>query len=762
MTPHNGKAPEQGNSEAIPKASTEQADSPIISSGYALRIPNVPADVDTITAAKAYADAGWYVVPVDPADPKNPGSVLGKGWQHRSSRDYETLVGWFAGANYGIALHAGRSGAVVIDMDHPELAPGWLLDALKDSGAPYQSSRIDADGRGHYICAQPPGRCLGNGVGEFKGNGFQIRGNNGVIIVAPSVHEKANEGGRYAWELTGVVPVLPDVIADKLPDATEATEAATDVEVTAFLEKHTEATRPALLKTWYSILAEHFETGSRHEGLVPALTGAMKEARAGFFSARDADIVARAMFVAAATRSPVGGEKQRTERQAHAEFESIRSWAVAQANAADLDAVRNRVEVKAPDPYFTGILIPVAGSTDNGATASEAKDRTAVPGTDPVGRYELAGSAKDSRYDPGTVEDEQRSDQGGSTVPRTGVLGGGTAVRLGPPYTDIVSLLDGTLPEPPKPAVLKRRDGNAIFYAGQINCLFGDPEEGKTFVALAAVVYQLMLGGSALIIDLDHNTAEAIVARLLMMGAPIEVLRDPDRFRYVEPDDKAEINTVVKDADDWKPTVVVVDSVGELLPKFRASSNSADEFTVVNSVVLVPLAKMGACVIAIDHLAKGAESRAHGPGGTIAKSRAFGGASIRVIATAKFTPGHGGRAMLFINKDRHGGLRAVSPKAEPRKEAPAGTFVLESEDAYLYPGELRWHIAGPKQGDRNPDDEAEPELVTRIEKMDPPPTSIEDARNRLRVNQNRAAKAYREWKTKQDKETQQEETEENS
>lgn len=62
----------------------------------------------------------------------------------------------------------------------------------------------------------------------------------------------------------------------------------------------------------------------------------------------------------------------------------------------------------------------------------------------------------------------------------------------------------------------------------------------------------------------------------------------------------------------WRPAVAVVDSIGELLPLHGLNSNSADEFTVVHSNVLKPLAKAGTAVLAVDHLAKSADSRAHG------------------------------------------------------------------------------------------------------------------------------------------------------
>jgi Bifunctional DNA primase/polymerase, N-terminal len=163
-----------------------------------LSIPDLPDDVDTLTAAVAYAKAGWYVLPVarkHPVNPgKNPGSVVGSKWHHQSSRDPEVIAAWFAGTDHGIALHAGRSGAVVFDVDRPDKVPPVLAKYL--ATAPFQSTRPDVPGRGHYIFLQPPGRTIGNGGGKLGGAWGEVRGLNGVIIAAPSWHP---EGGEYRW-----------------------------------------------------------------------------------------------------------------------------------------------------------------------------------------------------------------------------------------------------------------------------------------------------------------------------------------------------------------------------------------------------------------------------------------------------------------------------------------------------------------------------------------------------------------------------------
>jgi hypothetical protein len=56
-----------------------------------LIIPAIEADADNLTAALAYAAAGLYVLPVL-CGTKDAGSVVGKRWQHQSSRDPDQIV----------------------------------------------------------------------------------------------------------------------------------------------------------------------------------------------------------------------------------------------------------------------------------------------------------------------------------------------------------------------------------------------------------------------------------------------------------------------------------------------------------------------------------------------------------------------------------------------------------------------------------------------------------------------------------------------
>ena len=354
-------------------------------------IPDITPEDDNLTAAIEYAKAGLYILPVKKRE-KHPGSVVGKRWQTQSSKDIEQIVAWFTGTDYGIAIHCGRSGLVVLDVDHPELKPEGMYKHL--NVAPYQSTRdVQTDpGRGHYIFRQPEGRNLGNSNGSLGGEWGEVRGHNGVIIASPSEH--ADPHGEYRWIRTGSIPVLPPDIADQIPDAEPADTAASDGQVTAFLAAHVAAERPTTLAGLTRALASHFEQGSRHNGMVSVLAGAMKEAAAGYYPARDAVQVLRSMFVTAATRAPTGGERQRTEREAIGEFNGILAWAVGQANTADMDAVRKRMSEKMPTPTTLGTVTNIADARSNTAPAAAPRVNAPAPGTNGILQYTDAWNAE--------------------------------------------------------------------------------------------------------------------------------------------------------------------------------------------------------------------------------------------------------------------------------------------------------------------------------------------------------------------------------
>jgi AAA domain/Bifunctional DNA primase/polymerase, N-terminal len=319
------------------------------------------------TAALAYANRGWYVGPVRRGT-KHPGSVLGDDWNVKTSRDPQIIANWFAGTDHGVFLHCGRSGAWVADVDTPENLHPAIQTAINECNPPYQSTRSNVPGRGHYVFLQPEGRRLGNGLGKLAKGWGEGRGLNGVIIVAPSEHQEKD--GRYEWLEMGPVPVMPGYLATQLPDVLEAAEAATDAQVAAFLSDHHGDERPELLTVHLAAWQKKLAAGeSRHNSVLGHISGAMKEAKAGFIDANAAAVAFQSIFEPAVMQQPIGPKqgKARSQAEAENEWRGILAWAVAQGSAADPAETRARIERMSADP-FSGLYNGQQPST-NGSTA---------------------------------------------------------------------------------------------------------------------------------------------------------------------------------------------------------------------------------------------------------------------------------------------------------------------------------------------------------------------------------------------------------
>lgn len=357
-------------------------------------IPDV-GELDACGAALAYAKGGCYVVPVKRAS-KHPGSVVGKDWPRLSTTDSRTIIGRWAATDHGIAIHAGRSGLVVFDVDDPDAIPEPLARAIAETSPPFQVSRPGSDRR-HYLFLAPDGRRIGNGTGQLGGAWGQVRGTNGVIVTAPSVHENAADGGEYRWIRTGPVPELPAYVADLLPEGAEADQAATSADVEAFLAQHTAATRPELVAGWCTSYDRQVATGaSRHDTAVSMLCGALREAAAGFIAARTVEQALRARFIAAATDAAHQG-LQRDPYRAADEWAGIVSWAVAQARTADPADTRRRLEAKMPAANIEIVPAPRSsrrrGSIRRPARSPGTRGSTCPRSSGPAGRAS-PGSAK--------------------------------------------------------------------------------------------------------------------------------------------------------------------------------------------------------------------------------------------------------------------------------------------------------------------------------------------------------------------------------
>lgn len=327
-------------------------------------IPDIPAWWDKKRHATAYARLGWYLVPVRRGE-KHPGSLLGKNWQDQSSNSIAQVRSWWSQwPDAEIALHCGRSGLLVVDVDHPEAVPPVLAEAL--TGAPFARTRKDSasDGeRGHYFFRQPAGRMLGNSPGSLGRGWGEIRGDNGVVILAGSEHyhevfpEKAAKekaagepAGHYAWERVGAIPMLPQVVAAVLGDAVDHAPAAESVVVNGWLEAHSDPDGQYWCEKasggpirWFRRRVESEAGLSRHDLGRDAVCMTLREGAVGAYPVAPVLVELRAVWEDSLKGGPRGGRSPGV-----GEWDSFLLWSVAQMSAFEASTaaqtdVRSRI-----------------------------------------------------------------------------------------------------------------------------------------------------------------------------------------------------------------------------------------------------------------------------------------------------------------------------------------------------------------------------------------------------------------------------------
>lgn len=256
---------------------------------HTLSIPTFVGTETVLECAYAYVDCGWWIVPITKGT-KNPGSILGKGWPQLSSNKKSQLDVWLKDYNdRGIALHTGPSGAYIADVDNPDELTDALRKALHESRAPYQSTRSNVEGRGHYVFSLPKGVKYTNSPGSLGSAWGEIRTGNSVIVVEPTLHEKCNEGARYKWLSGGEVPLLPVEIASRLPRGSSASLSnETVIELNgAGLEQYVtsmnQALAPGLLAIRIEQFLPQFRVGSRHNALSKFLLCGFLDAKSGLY-----------------------------------------------------------------------------------------------------------------------------------------------------------------------------------------------------------------------------------------------------------------------------------------------------------------------------------------------------------------------------------------------------------------------------------------------------------------------------------------------
>lgn len=137
-----------------------------------------------------------------------------KDWPQGASCDAAQIAKWFAkwpDANFGVATGAG-SGIIALDFDGDQ--GRQTLDQMTTDDPSILETRVHQTGNiGAHLFYQYPGFPVANSVRLLPG--MDVRGDNGLIILPPSVHLS---GRRYAVTSELPIATLPPAILEKIHD----------------------------------------------------------------------------------------------------------------------------------------------------------------------------------------------------------------------------------------------------------------------------------------------------------------------------------------------------------------------------------------------------------------------------------------------------------------------------------------------------------------------------------------------------------------
>lgn len=331
-----------------------------------------------------------------------------------------------------------------------------------------------------------------------------------------------------------------------------------------------------------------------------------------------------------------------------------------------------------------GRLAEIIGPDHAEAARRRAKDVEALAGfvgqpvnrIDPVTGEVFDDDSEEAPQLPAVADDEHRN-------PLEERISSWAAVDLGP-YLDGEVVL-------PKPQLLTRVDGHALFYPGKVNSLFGGSESGKSWVALHACVEEIAKGERTMYIDFE-DMPEGTLARIQALGVGDFDIRN--QFKYVHPEgpladmqrskygarpteDGMRSTSVFKTLlDAYDPTLIVADGMTVLYGLHALDSNDAMSTDVITSWLKSITRGGRTTVVVIDHTGK-----TSGPGsspiGAHHKVAMVQGTALRVDPIVRPMPGAVGKIRLTVYKDRPGAVRAVSSNPGA-KEQTAGIVTIDS------------------------------------------------------------------------------------
>lgn len=225
---------------------------------------------------------------------------------------------------------------------------------------------------------------------------------------------------------------------------------------------------------------------------------------------------------------------------------------------------------------------------------------------------------------------------------------------------DLDQVLDGSW-EPARPTVGQRTDGTGMFYPGKVHTISSESEAGKTWMALSAVVDELVAGNHVVYIDFEDDQG-GVTSRLLALQVQRDLIRS--HFHYVRPVDPLGTGINLDDLRDLivstKPTLCVIDGVTEAMTMHGLDPLNNKEIAVFGRILPRRVAAAGIATVCLDHVTKVRDGSNRYALGGVHKLNGLDGAAYLLENRTAFGIGLTGRSTIKISKDRPAQLRKHS------------------------------------------------------------------------------------------------------
>jgi len=258
-------------------------------------------------------------------------------------------------------------------------------------------------------------------------------------------------------------------------------------------------------------------------------------------------------------------------------------------------------------------------------------------------------------------------------------------------------VVDGTIQEPAPDLLCMEPSGRLLLYRGRVNGIHGHSNSGKSWTALLACKQQMDAGEYVFYFDYEDDAVSVISRLVKVLRVKPEVIKR--LFIYVRPTLWFNQESVGRMLTRYQPALVVIDAMGGSLSMEGFKFTEDDDVTKWAVLVSGFIAKHGAAVLILDHLPKESPRNTLWPTGSQRKRAAITGAQYLQQMEVGFSKGQSGYSQIVCAKDRHGNYAEGEVVAHMKFDS-----VLRK---------VRGH--------------AEPQPVTRISLVDPPPKELKEA-----------------------------------